>query len=321
MSFDPRLLQSLLDAAPDGMVVCELRGTEWFAIYSNTGMQQLTGFAPAEIVGRPLSFLQADDREQEGVQKVRDALRERIACHAILRNYRRDGTMFWNDMRLVPLPNADGTITHYAGFHRDGGERLRIDPLRSDAGAPAENRDPAVSTQTMLAYLRDDKLTGLVRRPYFEELMRRDWALAQRESRRLNLIVFDLDHFSQYREVFGRPGADQSFRRIARAVGSSFRRASDLCGRFDEDQIAAFTTGTDLAQAAKLAESVLARVRDLAIHHPRSGVSRYITASAGVVSWVPPHEALPEHMMAAALKALKEAKDQGRNRVVSKECA
>ncbi len=58
-------------------------------------------------------------------------------------------------------------------------------------------------------------------------------------------------------------------------------RASDLCGRFDEDQIAAVTTGLDLAQASKLAEAVLGRVRDLAIHHPRSNVSRYVTASAG----------------------------------------
>ena len=127
-----------------------------------------------------------------------------------------------------------------------------------------------MNTQTMLAYLRDDKLTGLLRRTYFEELVKRDWGLAQRESRRLSFLVFDLDCYSQYRDVFGRPGADQSFRRIARVIAGCFRRASDLCGRFDEDQIAALTTGLDLGQASKLAEAVLARVRDLAIHHPRS---------------------------------------------------
>ena len=120
--------------------------------------------------------------------------------------------------------------------------------------------------------------------------------------------------------MFGRPGADQSFRRIARVIGGCFRRASDLCGRFDEDQIAALTTGLDLVQAAKLAEAVLARVRDLAIHHPRSSVSRYVTASAGVVSLVPPHDASPTRIYDAALKALKDAKELGKNRVVSREC-
>ena len=197
------------------------------------------------------------------------------ACRTTVRNYRSDGTQFWNEIMLAPLRGADGQVTHFASFHREGGE-----PAMETR---TESRDPTMSTQTMLAYLRDDKLTGLLRRPYFEELIKRDWGLAQRESRRLSFLVFDLDHYSQYRDVFGRQGSDQSFRRIARVVGGCFRRASDLCGRFDEDQIAALTTGLDLAQASKLAEAVLARVRDLAIHHPRSSVSRYVTISAGVV--------------------------------------
>jgi diguanylate cyclase (GGDEF)-like protein len=119
--------------------------------------------------------------------------------------------------------------------------------------------------------------------------------------------------------VFGKGGADQSFRRIARVIGGCFRRASDLCGRFDEDQVAALTTGLDLVQASKLADAVLSRVRDLAVHHPRSAVSRYVTASAGVVSLVPPHDADPARAYEAGLKALKDAKELGRNRVVSRE--
>jgi diguanylate cyclase (GGDEF)-like protein len=220
--------------------------------------------------------------------------------------------MFWNEVTLVPLRDSEGRITHYASFHREGGDRLRVDAR--------DPRDPSMNTQTMLAYLRDDKLTGLLRRSYFEELVKRDWGLAQRESRRLSFLVFDLDCYSQYRDVFGRPGADQSFRRIARVIAGCFRRASDLCGRFDEDQIAALTTGLDLGQASKLAEAVLARVRDLAIHHPRSSVSRFVTASAGVVSLVPPHDAMPTRAYESALRALKDAKELGKNRVVSREC-
>ena len=85
-------------------------------------------------------------------------------------------------------------------------------------------------------------------------------------------------------------------------------------------RIAALTTGLDLGQASKLAEAVLARVRDLAIHHPRSSVSRYVTASAGVVSLVPPHDAMPTRAYESALRALKDAKELGKNRVVSREC-
>jgi diguanylate cyclase (GGDEF)-like protein len=201
--------------------------------------------------------------------------------------------MFWNEVTLVPcaIRRADHALPASIARRRS----LWLD--LKDA------RDPSMNTQTTLAYLRHDKLTGLLRRTYFEELVKRDWG--PRESRRLSFLVFDLDCYSQYRDVFGRPGADQSFRRIARVIAGCFRRASDLCGRFDEDQIAALTTGLDLGQASKLAEAVLARVRDLAIHHPRSSVSRYVTASAGVVSLVPPHDANPTRAYESALRAGK----------------
>jgi diguanylate cyclase (GGDEF)-like protein/PAS domain S-box-containing protein len=311
-SVDSNLLKHLVEAAPDGVALCEAREGDWKVVFVNPAMEQLTGYSADQIVGRNLRFLQADDRDQEGLLKIRNALRDGQPCQTLIRNYRRDGTLFWNELKLVPLRSPEGKLTHFASFHREGGA------LRSDARA--ESKDPSMSTQTMLAYLRDDKLTGLLRRTYFEELIKRDWGLAQRESRRLSLLVFDLDHYAAYRDVFGRQGADQSFRRIARVIGGCFRRASDLCGRYDEDQIAALTTGLDLAQASKLAEAVLARVRDLAIHHPRSNVSRYVTASAGVVSLVPPHDTAPERIYDSALRALKDAKDLGRNRVVSREC-
>jgi diguanylate cyclase (GGDEF)-like protein/PAS domain S-box-containing protein len=312
-NLDPALLKGLVDSAPEGIAICEAREGDWPVVFANAAMEHLTGYEPREFLGRNLRFLQAEDHDQEGLARIKAALSEGLPCHTTVRNYRKDGTMFWNEISIAPLRSSNGRVTHYASFHREGGDRLRAD-------ARAEARDPSMTTQTMLAYLRDDKLTGLLRRPYFEELIKRDWGLAQRESRRLSFLVFDLDSYSQYKDVFGRPGSDQSFRRIARVISGCFRRASDLCGRFDEDQIAALTTGLDLTQASKLAEAVLARVRDLAIHHPRSSVSRYVTASAGVVSLVPPHDASPTRIYEAALKALKDAKELGKNRVVSREC-
>lgn len=312
MSVDATVLQSLVEAAPDGVVICDARAADRPVLFVNAAMEKLTGYDANYIRGRNLRFLQGQDHEQEGLAKIRTALQEGVSCQTTLRNYRRDGTMFWNEVTIQPLRDSAGTVTHFAGFHREGGDRLRPSEGR-------EKADPALNTQTMMAYLRDDKLTGLLRRTYFDELVKRDWGLAQRESRRLSFLVFDLDCYAQYKETFGKPGADQSFKRIARVISGCFRRASDLCGRFDEDQVAALTTGLDLVQASKLAEAVLGRVRDLAIHHPRSVVSRYVTASAGVVSLVPPHDAAPERIYELALKALQDAKELGRNRVVSRE--
>ena len=313
MSVEPKVLQALVEASPEPVAICEAQSGNWHVVYANPALEQLTGYEASSILGRNLRFLHADDSDQEGLTKIRAALKDGVGCRTTVRNYRRDGTMFWNDLTLAPLRNEQGQLTHFASFHREAGERVRPDVRNG------EQKDPTMSTQTMMAYLRDDKLTGLLRRPYFEDLVKRDWGLAQRESRRLSFLVFDLDCYAQYKEVFGKPGADQSFKRIARVVGACFRRASDLCGRFAEDQVAALTTGLDLAQASKLADTVLARIRDLAIHHPRSNVSRYVTASAGVVSLVPAHDCPPARAYEGALKALNDAKELGRNRVVSRE--
>ncbi len=315
-SIDSSLFSGLLEACPDGVVICDVRSNDTPAVFVNRAFEQLSGYRFAELVGRNMRFLHGEDRDQEGLSRIRLALREGVAAQATLRNYRKDGTLFWNEVRLVPVRDATGQITHFASFHREVGERLRPD-IKTDLRAEVRDPSGSTNTQTMLAYLRDDKLTGLLRRGYFDELLKRDLGLAQRESRTLSLFMFDPDFFEPYRELFGRPGADQSLRRIGRTIGACFRRASDLCVRFDETRIVALCTGMDAEHATKHAEVVLSRIRDLAIHHPRSAVSRFLTVSAGVVTLVPPREFDADKLITAAGNALQKARDEGRNRVVS----
>ena len=309
MQTDPNLLRVLFDAAPEGVMVCDARAHDMPVVYVNRAMEQLTGYPVSEIQGRNPRFLYGSDKNQEALGRFRAAIAEGVGCHVVVRNTRADGTLFFNDVTLVPLRDAEGTLTHFASFHREGAGQLKPEPA-----APG---DPLISTQTMLAYVRDDKLTGLLRRSYFEDLLQRDWGLAQRESRRLTLIAFDLDFFEQYRDVFGRQGADQCFRRIARVIAGCFRRSTDMCGRLDDDQVIALTVGMEEVDANKFAESILTRVRDLAIHHPRSSVSRYVTVSAGIATMVPGPDANKDQLIGAVLGAMRRAKDLGRNRVVS----
>jgi diguanylate cyclase (GGDEF)-like protein/PAS domain S-box-containing protein len=334
MNTDPNLLRVLFDAAPEGVMVCDARTEDWPVVYVNRAMAQLTGYPVTEFYGRNPRFLYANDRDQEGLKHLRAAMSEGAGCHVVVRNIRPDGTVFFNDITLVPLHDDSGALTHYASFHREGVGSLKETLAAAVAGQRAAGQvhgksaqaagDPSasdqskdlLSTQSMLAYVRDDKLTGLLRRSYFEDLLQRDWGLAQRESRRLTLVVFDLDFFDQYRDVFGKQGADQCFRRIARVLAGCFRRSTDLCARMDEDQVVALTVGMEDADAARFVESILGRIRDLAIHHPRSSISRYITVSAGVASMAPGPDSSKDQLIGAALGALRRAKDLGRNRVV-----
>jgi len=313
---DGDLFASFLEACPDGVVICDARGDN-AVLFVNRAFEQLSGYRAAELVGKNMRLLHGDDRDQEGLARIRLAIKEGVAAQTTLRNYRKDGTLFWNELRLVPVRNAARDVTHFATFHREVGERLRPDVPATEPSQKTEPRDPALNTQTMLAYLRDDKLTGLLRRGYFDELLKRDIGIAQREKHAVSLFLFDPDYFEPYRELFGRPGADQTLRRVGRTIGACFRRASDLCARFDDTRLVSVCTGMTPEQATKHAESVLARIRDLAIHHPRSAVSRFLTMSAGVATILPDQESTPEKLIAAAQDALQRARDEGRNRAVS----
>ena len=67
----------------------------------------MTGYDAAEVVGQNCRFLQGTETAQEGVQAIRAALQERRACEVTLRNYRKDGSLFWNNLRLAPVVGAD----------------------------------------------------------------------------------------------------------------------------------------------------------------------------------------------------------------------
>src|SRR4030095_14083312 len=126
-SLSPGLFQALAAAAPEGIVICDARSGEWQVVYANSAMEHLTGYEASALRGRNLRFLQAEDHDQEGLGRIRAALQDGTTCTTTLRNYRRDGTMFWNEVTLVPLRDSEGRITHYASFHREGGDRLRVD--------------------------------------------------------------------------------------------------------------------------------------------------------------------------------------------------
>ncbi len=308
-----QLLTSLVQLNPDGIVVCERGADGWPASFVNPAFERLTGYRRHEIIGRDLRFLQAEDREQDNRARIRQALTEGKACRALLRNYRNDGSPFWNEFTLAPIADSGGHVTHYVGFHRDASERLRFEPKSGTAREPT----PASTYPSLLSVLRDDRLTGLYNRAYFDELYRRDFAISQREGRRIAVLVLDIDALGGYNDTFGKAAGDSCIKRVARTIAGCLRRGSDLVGSLEGGSMVAMVHGMTAEQLLPFANTVLERVREMRIHHPKSAVFRYVTISAGVLSTVPKEDEKPENLIERANAALKEAKNTGRNKVVA----
>lgn len=114
-----RLYKRSIEASSTGISISDMREPDHPLIYVNPAFCEITGYRYDEVVGKNCRFLQSDDRHQTAVQEMRQAIREGRETHVRLRNYRKDGTLFWNDLRLSPIRDAHGVITHYVGIQSD----------------------------------------------------------------------------------------------------------------------------------------------------------------------------------------------------------
>ncbi|WP_323675673.1 PAS domain-containing protein [Halorubellus sp. PRR65] len=120
------LLERAVDQAEVGITIADGRTGDEPLIYVNEGFARLTGYSVTETVGRNCRFLQGDGTDPETVATLRAAIENEDAASVDIRNYRQDGTPFWNHLNISPIFDAEGTLTHYLGFQRDVTERKRL---------------------------------------------------------------------------------------------------------------------------------------------------------------------------------------------------
>jgi PAS domain S-box-containing protein len=114
-----KLLQLVIEASNDGIVVAEQEGEDNILIYANPAFQRLTGYAVDDILYQDCRFLQAGDRDQPGVAAIREAVRSNQPCRQIIRNYRKDGSAFWNELSITPVFNEGDQLTYFIGIQKD----------------------------------------------------------------------------------------------------------------------------------------------------------------------------------------------------------
>jgi PAS domain S-box-containing protein len=119
-----KLMQLMVDVSNDGIVVAEHEGDDNILIYANKAFERLTGFSADEILYQDCRFLQAQDRDQPAVGVIRQALETGEPCRQVLRNYRKDGTSFWNELSITPVFNDAENSMYFIGIQKDVTEQV-----------------------------------------------------------------------------------------------------------------------------------------------------------------------------------------------------
>lgn len=179
----------------------------------------------------------------------------------------------------------------------------------SEARLELANRElrDALAREQLMA--RTDSLTGLNNRRQFFELAAHEWAVAQRYSLPLAMMLFDIDRFKQINDSVGHQMGDEILKRVAR-VANEHLRAADFIARYGGEEFIVLLPGSTAQQAAVVAERIREAIAADTFETPRATVST--TISVGLAEALPDRDTL-EQLIRRADRALYDAKAKGRN--------
>ncbi len=123
----PFVLSQILDTCVNGITLSDPDQEDNPIVYANEAFEIITGYDAEEIIGRNCRFLHGDDRNQEGLAKVRSAIRDRKSVTVTLRNYRKTGELFYNQFTIRPLYDPEGNLIYFLGLQYDVTNQLQAE--------------------------------------------------------------------------------------------------------------------------------------------------------------------------------------------------
>ena len=120
----PQVLSSILDECVNGVTLSDPDLEDAPLVYANKAFERLTGYSQEDIIGRNCRFLQGDEREQPGRYQIKEAMAKHEAVEVTLRNYKKDGTLFINRLKITPLFDRKKRVIYYLGVQYDVTEQV-----------------------------------------------------------------------------------------------------------------------------------------------------------------------------------------------------
>jgi diguanylate cyclase (GGDEF)-like protein/PAS domain S-box-containing protein len=293
-----RLRGLAIESSVNGVVIVNHRDPECPIEYANPAFRRITGYAVGEILGRNFESLLRTNGDSAAIATVREGLRDRREVRVLLRNYRKDGSLYWNDLFIAPVLDDAGVITHSVMIVHDV--------------------SAAVAHHEELHRLANyDALTGLPNRVLFGEQLAQVIADALPERRPFLVLFADVDQFKFINDSLGHTAGDELLRNVATRLKSCLRDG-DIIARLGGDEFVVVLNRTEAFEGA-----IVAIVNRLlkAVAEPMSvaGHELRVTCSIGV-SRFPDDGVDASDLLKNADAAMYLAKRNGRNNVQNFTC-
>ncbi|MBC3918863.1 EAL domain-containing protein [Undibacterium sp. CY18W] len=287
------LREQALVSSSNGIMITRSDDSDHSIVYVNPAFEKITGYTAQEVIGREGRFLVREDLAQPDLQEIRSALREKRAGCALLRNYRKDGTQFWNELHISPVKDASGAATtHFVSVINDVSER--------------------VNYQKELEYqATHDSLTGLANRNLLNDRITQAIAWAKRQDLSVGLMLLDLDHFKLINDASGHGAGDEMLKQVAQRLSHCVRETDTVARLGGDEFVVILTDLPETSDVDVVAEKILGALsRPFEIN----GHDVFVTASIGI-SLYPRDGDHGEILLRYADIAMYRVKEHGRNSV------
>jgi PAS domain S-box-containing protein len=134
-----RMYERALAATQNGVMITDALRDDLPIVYANPALLAITGYSSAEVTGRNPRFLNQAFRDQPVLEELRLAIASGKPCSVLVRNQRKNGEAFWNQLAIAPIEDADGRLTHFVGVMVDATERVQVIAEREDLLAAAQS--------------------------------------------------------------------------------------------------------------------------------------------------------------------------------------
>lgn len=199
----------------------------------------------------------------------------------------------WLSSKIVPIYDDNYNITGFNNIFYDISSEKRIEEIS-----------------------QHDSMTNIYNRRYFDEIFPKKLNISNRNNLILVFIMIDIDKFKDYNDTYGHQEGDNTLKKVAGVLSKSMKRASDYAFRLGGEEFGLLFNINNEDDALTIAQEVKQKVEELKIIHSKNKVSRYITISLGVKVIKPNSKSNIEEIYAKTDKALYEAKETGRNKIV-----
>lgn len=293
-SRDLRLMKRGVESSHNGIAIADACLPDLPLVYVNPAFQRITGYTAEECLGQNCRFLQnggpLDPSTQIAVEEIRRGLREECEISVVLRNFRKNGTPFWNELFMAPIRDDSGHVTHFIGVQNDISEKK--------------------SVESELAHnVSHDALTGLPNRLLLEDRLIQGCEVAWRYGRTIAVLFLDLDGFKPINDTLGHRVADQVLIEVAIRLNTMVR-SGDTVARVGGDEF--IVVLPNLAHGNDAIKVVELLLQGIAQPYEIEGHSLRLTASVGV-ALDDGNLDHPMDLVHQADLAMYRAKQQGRN--------